>query len=344
MTRRAKKKLRVAVLMHPALVPPDNPEEHSEQEQYTWKTEYDVIATLRKLGHEVRPLGVADELTPIRSLIEEWKPDIVFNLLEEFLGRQDFDYHVVSFLELMQVPYTGCHPRGLMLARDKALSKKLLAYHHLRVPKFTVYPRGRRVVRPRGLEFPLIVKSLVHEASLGISQASIVDSDEKLRERVAFVHQRNQSDAIVEQYVDGREFYVGIIGNRRYEVLPVWELLFENMPPGAVPIATAHVKHNPDYQRRRGIYQQQAEDLTPALRGHIINTTKRIARILDLDGYNRIDYRMSADGKLYFLEANPNPEIASSEEFASAAEEAGMKYEDLIQRIVDLGLKRAAGA
>ena len=338
-----KRKLRVVVLMHPSMVPPDSLEGVSEAEAYKWKTEYDVVNTLRELGHEVQPLGVADELAPIRNAIEEWKPDICFNLLEEFLGRQDFDYHVVSFLELMQVAYTGCHPRGLMLARDKALSKKLLAYHHLMVPKFAVFPRGRRVYRPKPLDFPLIVKSLVHEASLGISQASIVDSDEKLRERVAFIHERNGADAIAEQYIDGREFYVGTVGNTRVDVLPVWELVFENMPRGAVPIATAHVKHNPDYQRRRGIYQQHADDLEDALREHITKTTRRIARILDLDGYNRIDYRLAADGKLYFLEANPNPEIARSEEFASAAEEAGMSYPQLIQRIVDLGMRRAAG-
>lgn len=335
------KRLRIVVLVHPSMVPPESTEGFTEQEQYEWKTEYDVVTTLRKLRHEVKVLGVADELTPIRKAIEEWHPDIVFNLLEEFLGRQEFDHHVVSFLELMQVAYTGCHPRGLMLARDKALSKKLLAYHHLDVPRFAVFPRGRRVVRPKSLEFPLIVKSLIHEASLGISQASIVDSDEKLRERVAFVHQRNGSDAIAEQYVDGREFYVGILGDGRIEVLPVWELVFENLPPGAVPIATAHVKHNTDYQRRRGIYQQHADDLDTALRSRITRITKRIARILDLDGYSRVDYRLSPDGKLYFLEANPNPDIAMSEEFASAAELAGWTYPKLIQRIVELGLQRA---
>ncbi|HYI11800.1 MAG TPA: D-alanine--D-alanine ligase [Thermoanaerobaculia bacterium] len=337
------KQLRVAVLMHPSMVPPETMDGVSEQAAYEVKTEYDVVNTLRELGHEARPLPVADELGPIRTLIEEWKPDIVFNLLEEFLGRQDFDHHVVSFLELMQVPYTGCHPRGLMLARDKALSKKLLAYHHLAVPKFTVFPRGRRVHRPKGLEFPLIVKSQIHEASLGISQASIVENDEKLRERVTFIHQRHASDAIAEQYIAGREFYVGMIGNGRVQVLPVWELLFENLPPGAEPIATAHVKHNTDYQRRRGIYQQEAEDLPTSLRDHINRSTKHIARILDLDGYNRIDYRLSPDGKLYFLEANPNPDIARSEEFASAAEEAGLAYPQLMQKIVDLGLQRAAG-
>ena len=337
-----RRKLRVVVLVHPSLVPPESAEGFSEREAYQWKTEFDVVTTLRELGHEVRPLGVADELGPIRAIIYDWKPHIVFNLLEEFHGRQDFDHHVASFLELMQVAYTGCHPRGMMLARDKALSKKLLAYHHLTVPKFAVFPRGRRVYRPKGLPFPLIVKSLVDEASLGISQASIVESDEKLRERVAFIHQRNGSDAIAEQFVDGREFYVGMLGNQRPQVLPVWELVFENMPAGAVAIATAAVKHDPDYQRRRGIYQQRAEDIDDALREYIIRTSRRIARILDLDGYCRIDFRLSADGKLYFLEANPNPEIARSEEFASAAEEAGKTYPQLIQKIVDLGLQRAA--
>ncbi len=337
-----RKKLRVVVLMHPSFVPPDSNEGYSEKDYYHWKTEYDVVTALRQIGHEVRPLGVADELTPIRNVIEEWKPHIVFNLLEEFHGRAEFDHHVVSYLELLQVPYTGCHPRGLMLARDKALSKKLVAYHHVVVPRFAVFPRGRRVHRPKGLEFPLIVKSLVDEASLGISQASFVENDEKLRERVEFIHERFGADVIAEQFVDGREFYVGLLGNHRLQVLPVWELMFENMPPSAVAIATARVKHNPEYQRRRGIFQQQA-DLEAPLRDSIIRTSRRIARILDLDGYNRIDYRLAPDGKLYFLEANPNPEIAQSEEFASAAEEAGRSYVQLIQRIVDLGLQRSAG-
>jgi len=337
-----RKKLRIVVLMHPTLVPPESIEGVPEREYYEWKTEFDVVTTLRELGHDVRPLGVADALAPIRQIIHEWQPHIIFNLLEEFHGRPDFDHHVASYLELMKMPYTGCRPRGMMLARDKALSKKLVTYHHLTVPRFAVFQRGRRVNRPKSLEFPLIVKSLVDEASLGISQASIVDNDEKLRERVAFIHQRSGADAIVEQFVDGREFYVGIIGNTRLQVLPVWELIFENMPPGAMSIATAQVKHNPDYQRRRGIYQQAAEDLDAGMRDYIIRTTRRIARILDLDGYNRVDYRLGLDGKLYFLEANPNPEIARSEEFASAAEEAGLTYPQLLQRLVDLGLQRAA--
>jgi len=334
------RKLRVLVLMHPEYVPPDDADSVEDVDREPWKTEYGVIKALRKLGHEVKPLGVQWELYPIREEIDAFRPHIVFNLLEEFHSVSTFDHHVASYLELLQVPYTGCNPRGLMLARGKALSKKIVHYHRVRVPAFTVAPRGRRVRRPRAMELPLIVKSLTEEASLGISQASVVDSDEKLEERVTFVHERLGTDAIVEQYIDGRELYVGVLGNQRLEVFPPWELTFENLPPGAAAIATARVKHNADYQEKRGIFQQPAVKLPEEVRASIERTTKRVYRSLELDGYARVDYRLTPDGTLYFLEANPNPDIAPSEEFASAAEEAGHKYSELLQRILGLGLRR----
>lgn len=334
------KKLRILVLVHPALVPPETLNGYSAKEIFAWKTEYDVVSTLRKLGHEVQPLGLQDELMPLRTAITDWKPHIVFNLLEEFHGLAEFDQHVVSFLELMQVKYTGCNPRGLVLGRDKALSKKLLVFHRIRVPSFTVCPKGRKPKRPRGLNFPLIVKCLTEEASLGISQASIVDSEEKLAERVSFIHNSLGTDAIIERYIEGREIYVGLMGNERLEVLPIWELLFENLAPGASAIATARAKHNPEYQDKHGIVQRPATDLTPQLAKHIVKTSKRIYRLLMLDGYARIDYRLSPEGELYFLEANPNPEVAESEEFAAAASAAGISYPELIQRMLNLGLAR----
>lgn len=334
------KKLRVLVLMHPSLLPPDTLEGYTEKEAYVWKTEYDVVMTLRRLGHEVRPLGLADELAPLRLAITEWKPHLVFNLLEEFHGLTEFDQHVVSYLELLQTHYTGSNPRGLVLARDKALSKKLLVYHRIPVPAFVVFPRGRKIRLPRDLLFPLIVKCLKEEASRGIAQASIVDNEEKLKERVGFIHESMGSDAIVEQFIKGRELYVGVIGNKRLEVLPTWELVFENLPPGSAAIATARIKHNPEYQEKWGIYQQPAADLSLSLLAHIVRTTKRIYRILQLDGYARIDYRLGPTGELYFLEANPNPEIAEREEFASAAQAAGLPYPELLQKILQLGLRR----
>src|SRR5690606_19560 len=155
--------------------------------------------------------------------VENFKPDIVFNLLEEFHGETLYAQNVVSLLELLRVPYTGCNPRGQMLARGKDLSKKLLKYHRVPVPAFAVFPIGRKVRRPGRLKFPLIVKSLSEDASRGIAQASVVDSDEKLNERVAFIHKRIKTAAIAEEYIDGREIYVGVIGNDRLQVLPVWE-------------------------------------------------------------------------------------------------------------------------
>jgi D-alanine-D-alanine ligase len=338
------KRLRVLVILHPDLVPPDSSKGYSEQEINEWKTEYDVVSTLRAAGHDVRPLGVDDELKPIRDAIDEWKPDLVFSLLEQFNGEVIYDQNVASFLELTRIPYTGCNPRGLMLARGKDLSKTLVHYHRIPIPAFAVFPMHRKFRRPPRLAMPLIVKSLSEDASYGISQASVVDTDDKLQERVAFIHERIGTAAIAEQYVEGREIYVGVLGNDRLRALPVWELQFGNMAQGAWPIATEKVKHDPDYQERRGILHGPAKDLAPELYARIQRTAKRIYRTLALDGYARIDFRLSADGTPYFLEANPNPEIAESQEFAAAARHDGIAYPDLLHRIMALGIQRAASA
>jgi D-alanine-D-alanine ligase len=253
-----------------------------------------------------------------------------------------YDQNVVSYLELLQVPYTGCNPRGLVLARSKALCKKLLAYHRIRVPAFAVFPLHRAIRRPRKLPFPLIVKSLTEHASLGIAQASVVDTDEKLAERVTFVHERLRTDAIAEEFIEGREYYVSVIGNDRLLALPVWELVLDNMPANAALIATAKVKHDVEYQKRHGIDQGVAENLPEGMAARMAQTSKRIYRLLEMDGYARIDYRLAADGSLYFLDANPNPEIAESEELSMAAQHAGISYPELLTRIINLGLRRSA--
>jgi D-alanine-D-alanine ligase len=336
------KPLRVLVLVHPDLVPPDSTKGYSEQEINEWKTEYDVVRTLRAAGHDVRPLGVHDELRPIRDEIEGFKPDVVFTLLEQFQGEVIYDQNVVSYLELMRVPYTGCNPRGLMLARGKDLSKTLVHYHRIPIPAFAVFPMRRKVKRPARLALPLIVKSLSEDSSWGISQASVVDTDEKLAERVAFIHEKIGTAAIAEQFIEGRELYVGVLGNERLRVLPVWELKFGSMTEGSYAIATEKVKHDPNYQKRVGIEDGPAKDLAPELTARIQRMAKRVYRTLQLDGYARIDFRLSADGVPYFLEVNPNPEIAKSQEFATAAKHDGLAYPDLLQRILALGMSRAA--
>ena len=337
----AMKKRRILVIMHKDLVPPDSIEGLAPEQIAPFKTEYDVLSALRRLGHEVHPLGIISNLGALRQAIIEGEPHVVFNLLEEFDGEAVMDYQVVSYLELLRMPYTGCGPRGMLLARDKALSKQILAYHRVPVPEFAVFPRDRKVRRPRRLAFPLFVKSLNEEASLGISQASVVEDDEKLKERVAFIHDRIGTDAIVEQYIEGREFYVGILGNQQLKVLPIWELLFAKMPEGVPHIATAKVKWDRKYQKERGITTAAAKDLPDGMADRIRNMCKRIYRVLDLGGYARIDLRMTPEGKLYVLEANPNPQLAQGEDLAEAASAAGIPYDQLCRRIVDLGLRRA---
>jgi D-alanine-D-alanine ligase len=335
------RKKRVLVLMHIDLVPPDDVSGKPDAEVFEYKTEYDVINGLRDLGHEVHKLGLYDDLTPLRQAIQDFKPHIVFNLLDEFRGEAMLDQNVVSYLELVQVPYTGCNPRGLMLARDKALSKQILHYHRIRVPRFAVVPAGRKLKRkPARLHYPLIVKSQIEEASFGIAEASIVYNDEKLAERIEFMHAKVGTSLILEQYIDGRELYVGVMGNKRLRVLPVWELEIRRLRADAPKIATRRVKWNLKYQKRRGVKIGPARNLPQELERLLVKTTKRIYRLLQLSGYARIDFRLDAEQRPYFLEANPNADIAYGDEFADAAEAAGIAYEPLLDRLLTIGLQK----
>ena len=333
------KKLRVLVLMRKDVVPPDTTKgmTSKEKEAAPWKCEYDVRTGLESLGHEVRPLGLSDDLGVLRSAVEEWNPDIAFNLLEEFHNVATYEQHVVAYLELLRRAYTGCNPSGLMLARDKALSKKILSYHRILVPDFGVFPLNRRVKRPKRLKLPLIVKSATEEGSAGISQASLVDTDEKLVERVDFVHKNIGTDAIAEEFIEGRELYVGIMGNQRLEALPIWEIFLDAMPEDAVRIATAKVKWDPDYQKRHGIKTGPAGELPPGAEDRILRICKRVYRLLNLSGYARLDLRLSPDGRVFVLEANPNPNLDKDDDFAQSAKKAGIEYDQLLQRLVAFG-------
>src|SRR5579862_6191806 len=336
------KKLRTLVVVHASLVPPESLEGHSEKDIEQWRTEYDVTSTLRKSGHDVRCLGVLDSLTEMRSSIADWRPDIVFNPLEEFNGIVTYDQHVVAFLELLRQPYTGCNPRGLLLSRDKPLCKQLLAFHRIPTPQFAVFRRGARIQVPRKLRFPLFVKSTVEDASLGIAQASVVDDAAKLRERIQFVHEQVGSDALVEEFIEGRELYVGVLGNDRLTRLPVWEMVFGSMPDSLAAIATRKVKWDKRYQSRYGITTRAAEDLPAAVLMSLDKLSRRIYRALGLSGYARMDFRVTAAGEVYVLEANANPNLEAAEDFAESARVAGTPYGELLERLMDFGLKYRA--
>ncbi len=336
------KRIRALVLVHATLVPPNSLEGATEKEIEEWRTEYDVISHLRAAGHDVRPLGLSDSLSELRGAILDWKPDIVFNLLEEFDGIVTYDQHVVAFLELMRQPYTGCNPRGMMLSRDKVLSKQLLSYHRVPTPQFMVFPRGQRARVPRRLRFPLFVKSSTEDASLGIAHASVVTDARQLVERIAFMHEQVNSDALVEEYIEGRELYVGVIGNDRLRVLPVWEMTFGSLPENLPAIATRKVKWDRRYQQKYGITTAAAQDLPEGTEARLEQLSKRIYRALHLSGYARMDFRLRSDGSLYVLEANANPNISAAEDFAQSALTAGLNYGELLQRILAFGEKYPA--
>ena len=325
--------------MHDYLVPPDDVSGVNTTTA-EWRTEYDVLSTIRdELGHEVRALGVKDDLGVIRQANEDFKPHIAFNLMEAFHEVGTFDQNVVSYLELLRLPYTGCNPRGMFLARDKALSKKLLHYHRIPIPEFAVVTRGRKPKLPKRLTFPVIVKSLTQESSIGISQASVVEDEAHLRERVQFIHESIGTDAIIEQFIKGRELYCAILGNQRLQVFPVWEMTFANMPEGQHRIATERVKWNVKYQNKIGIATGAAKSIDEPTAGLVQHIARRTYRVLEQSGYSRIDLRLDADGRVYVLEANPNPQIARGEDFAASAEAADLPYPALIQRILTTGLR-----
>jgi D-alanine-D-alanine ligase len=331
------RKLRILVLVHETLVPPETIDHLSEREADAFRTEFDVIRTLRALGHDVRPLGVGDSLTELRLQITDWKPHVCFNLLEEFGGIVTYDQHVVAYLELMRQPYTGCNPRGMMLSRDKVLSKQILAWHRIPTPQFAVFRRGRKPLIPRRLRYPLFVKSATEDASLGIAQASVVDDPARLRERIAFIHEQTHSDALVEEFIDGRELYLGVMGNERVTTLAPWELGFGSLAGSALGIATRKVKWDRAYQERHGIVTGPAGALPEGVPALLDRVARRIYRALHMSGYARMDLRMRADGSLFFLEANANPNLEEREDLARAAAHAGMTYPKLLERIISLG-------
>ncbi|MBI4166000.1 MAG: ATP-grasp domain-containing protein [Acidobacteria bacterium] len=320
---------------------PEDIKKLTEKEVADWKSEYEIATALKNLGHEIQILGAPTDFTVLKDFLTGWNPHVVFNQLEEFLGVNIYMPYLLGYFDLMHQPFTGCNPASLILTHNKPLMKKILAFHRVPVPRFAVFPLFRTIKRPRWLPFPLFVKSTIEHSSLGIAQASVVSNDEKLKERVEFIHRELRTDAMAEEYIDGRELYVGVLGNHRLRTFPVWELRFGNLPAGTPQIATAKVKWDLDYQRAAGITTGVATDLPAGTEERIRKLSKRVCRILGLNGYARLDFRLTPEGRIYLLEPNPNPDLGREEDFALSARQDGMDYETLIQHVLNLGLGSA---
>ena len=338
-----KKKLKVLALFD-AIAPTTLDQDLSaELNTEDWKTEANVLDALRQSGHTVEHLAIFDDLDLVRQKLQSFTPDVIFNLADQFKNNRAFDQNIVSFLEMQGLPFTGCSSTGLTLCKHKGISKKILSYHRIHVPNFVIIARGRRIARPKSLKFPILVKPLKEEASLGISQASFVEADEQFNERVQFIHDKFDGDVIAEEYIEGREFYVGVMGNHRLRVFPIRELVFKEVPPDEPKIATYKAKWDEEYRKRWGLQNQFAEGLDPSLVRTIEETCKRIYHLLTIDGYARVDLRVTAANEVYFIEANPNPMLAADEDFAQSALKAGLSFPQLVDRILRLGLGTLRG-
>ncbi|MBT4791017.1 MAG: ATP-grasp domain-containing protein [Halobacteriovoraceae bacterium] len=324
---------RILLLVHKELVPPIEKNLKPNRDSSPWITEYDVAQTLINLNYTVEFCGLLDSIDPLLQKIETFKPQIVFNLLEEFSFNVRNDYKVVALLDLLKIKYSGCGPKGLLLGRDKALCKKILTHHRLGTPPFYTFPKNKKRKLPKHLKFPLIIKCLFEEASYGIAKASVVHSEEKFQERLAYIHNKLDQDAIVEEFIPGKELYVGIIGHKRLTVLPIWELKFSKVQNPETEIYSSQAKWNKNYRDRKGIKSGPA-DLDKITQERIIKACKKAYQVLELTGHARIDLRLTSEGKIYILEVNPNPNIALDDEFALSALHAQIKYPELIEKLL----------
>ena len=309
------------------------------------EVEYQVTAALEANGHETLMIGVYDDLRVVLDACLEWKPDLVVNCAEAFRDPRN-DYVFPALLDSIGVRYTGSPEQGLLVSRDKAMSKKVLAYHGIRVPGFTTFRLGETVSEAPTMPFPLIVKPLSSDASVGIAQASVVNDVASLAERVGFVHQRYQQPAIVEEFVAGRELYAGVLGNGPgLRVRPPTELVFDKeMNPPEEWIGTSSPKGDEPYRLRRRIRYQFARPVSTTAREQIEWICRTACRALWLCDYARIDVRLTDNDEVWVLEANANPYISEGHEFANSAEKIGLDYHQLIERIVTDAMARYANA
>jgi D-alanine-D-alanine ligase len=333
--------MKIVVLIDPESFVPEDPQLEHGPGDVCMEVEFHVAHALRELGHEVQVHVFSPDIAENLQQLREAGADLAFNLTEHYGGNRRMDKNIAALLDLVGIPYTGSGPTGLMLCRDKALCKRLLSHHRIRVPDFALLRRGETTVR-RKLHYPLVVKPLYEDGSDGITLGSLVHTPEELRDRAAVLHERMKQPVICEEFIEGRELYLGLLGNRRLTALPARECRFNSAKATAPRIATARVKRDAEYCAKWGIAFTDA-DLDEATMARLARISKRIYRLLHLRDYGRIDVRITGEGDVVFLEANPNPDLTMGDELAEAASRAGIDYDRLVQRILRTALQRYRG-
>ena len=339
------KKLRVVLLFELESNPPKDQQydELFKKEDVYFKTEVEITAALKTLGHEVIPFGIYNDIEELVQFIKLQKPDIVFNLTEHFNKIHSYDRNIAGLLELLGVSYTGCGPVSLANCRNKAIVKKLLSFHRIKNPAFATYPRGERVSFKKDLHFPVIIKPLTLDSSYGISKASLVENEKDFVERIAFIHEHFGQDALAENFVDGRELFVSLLGEKKLKIFPIRETIYPSNGDDPHAFLTFRAKWDEAYQSKKGIEFVFAKNLDPKTAARIQDTCKRIFRLLQLRGYARIDLRLTPENEIFIIEVNPNPALGKEDEFAQSLMKGGLSYEELIQKILSLGLQELRG-
>jgi D-alanine-D-alanine ligase len=310
----------------------------AEFREESWKVEAQIVRALRVLGHDVRMLAVHDDLHQLIDEVRDFQPDVVFNLMEEFAGDSNKVPNVVGVLEMLGVPYTGAPPLALLLCKDKSLAKDILTHHNVPNPAYQLIEVGKAARLTAKLTFPLVIKPRIEDASYGISMSSVVYSVKEFEERVRFVHERKQ-DALVEQYVAGRELYASLLGGREMRVFPLREVKFGKLgKESTAPIATYKVKWDKNYRDKKGVLYSNVRDIDPKVEKRIAGVVQAACKALQVSGYARIDLRLTDQGEPYVLEVNPNPDLGRYEDFASSAKKGGLSFEQLMQVIIKQAL------
>jgi D-alanine-D-alanine ligase len=336
--------MRVLVLfdLHRAPLPDETFSPESLKENQDKPTEADVLRCLRTLDHEVDTLAVFDNVSAIVEKVQTWKPDVVFNLSESFHAQRVHEPNIPALLDLLRVPYTGAGPDALLLCKDKPLAKKVLTYHKVRSARFVVSTLKRPLKGLRRFVFPAFVKPINEESSDGISQASFAKDQKEALDRAAFIHDKFQTDALIEEYIEGRELYVSVLGNHRLTVFPARELFFGEQED-APRFATSKAKWDDAYRKKWGIKNGVPATLPDRVPEQLQRVARTVYRVLKIRGLGRIDIRLTPSNEVVVIEANPNPSLAEEDDFAQSAAAAGMDYATLLQKILDCAVASSEG-
>lgn len=327
--------MKILVLVDLMDAPPDTHDYEAWLRSDDWRTEHNVVRALEDLGHTPKLFGIYNDIDPLLHELQRDRPEVVFNLCEAFDRDRRYEPHLMAMLALLKIPYTGSPMEALALSKDKGLSKKILSFHRIRVPHFLV-SRQVRPLRSLGrFSAPFFIKPLGLEASEGIAQMSFADNEGEALDRAKYIHQRLKTDAIIEEFIEGRELYVGVLGNEKLTAFPPRELFFDRMPDSELRFATFKAKWDEGYRKRWKIHTDVA-DLDSRTTRELLETSKKIYRLFGMRGYARIDFRLKPSGEYVFLEANPNPSLARDDDFALGAKAGGVAYSDLIRKIVNL--------